>query len=168
MGSMTLAMMTEGGTETSGNAKVARWIFPPYVGVIAMLGVAVTLFVWWSYANFGDIRSSWFYLNGYHLIAEEYQVELGKVVAGESVPVTFRLKNLTGKTVFLLGIKSDCSCLATAELPIEIPGGSVFGLEMLFQAEQVDIETEVVRWSILNLNVDQPIRLLEIRAVVVP
>ena len=49
-----------------------------------------------------------------------------------------------------------------------INGGETFDLEMLFQAEQVETDTEVARWILLNLNVDQPSQLLEIKATVVP
>ena len=89
-------------------------------------------------------------------------------MSGESVPVVFRLKNLTGEPVFSLGTESDCSCLTTAELPMEIPGGGAFDLEMLFHAEQVDAEAGITRWVILNLSVDQPVRLLEFKAIIVP
>jgi len=169
--------MADKGAKSSGDGKVFRRMSLPCVSMVAMLGVVGTLFVLWSYATFGDIRSGWFRLGGYHLIAEEYQIDLGTVSSGESKPGTFRLKNLTGEPVFILGIESDCSCLTTAELPIEVPGDKVFDLEVLFQADRVDSDTEVVRWIILNLvvrwiilnlSVDQPSRLLEFKARIVP
>jgi hypothetical protein len=65
--------------------------------MVAVPGVVVTFFALWSYVTFGDIRSGWFRLGGYSLIAEQYQIDLGMVTAGESKPGTFRLRNLTGK-----------------------------------------------------------------------
>ena len=161
-------IMVGGETENSGSMKIYRKILLPFASMIATLGVVLTLFVLWSYTTFGDIRSGWFYLGGYHLIAEQSQIELGKVSAGESKPIKFRLKNLSRKEVFLLGIESDCSCLSTAELPILIPGGKTFDLEVFFQANRVETETEVLRWIIPNLSVDQPIQLMEFKATIVP
>ena len=70
--------------------------------------------------------------------------------------------------MYILGVQSDCSCLATAALPIAIPSGAVFDFEVQFQADRVDSNTEVARRIILNLSVDQPIQLLEFKAIIVP
>ena len=86
---------------------IYRKILLPFASMIATLGVVLTLFVLWSYTTFGDLRSGWFYLGGYHLIAEQSQIELGKVSAGESKPITFRLKNLTKKAAVIFGRKES-------------------------------------------------------------
>ena len=157
--------MTDKGVKESGEVNMFRWLFLSLAG---MLAVAATLFVIWSYVTYGDIRSGWLRLGGWQLIAEECLLDLGTVPAGESKPGTFRLRNLTGSPIMVLGIQSDCSCLSTAELPITIPGSTVFDCEVLFLADNVDSETEVVRRIILNLSVDQPIQVLEVRVTIIP
>jgi len=160
--------MADKGTENPGDRKMIRGVFLPFASIIAMLGIVVTLFALWSYATYGDLRSGWFRLEGYHLIAEQYLLDLGTVSAGESKSGTFRLKNFTGSPIVILGVQSDCSCLTTAELPIAIPGDAVFDFEILFLANYVDSETAVARQMILNLSVDQPIQMLVVDVTIVP
>jgi len=155
-------------TKESGKVKTIRGFILPCVSVIAVLGGAVILYVLWSYATYRDIQSGWLRLSGYSLIVEQHQIDLGEVLAGESKSGTFRLRNLTGEPVYILGLQSDCSCLATAALPIAIPSGDWFDFEVLFQADRVDSNTGVTRRIILNLSVDQPIQLLEFKATIIP
>ena len=160
--------MIEKETGESGKVKISRGSFLPFMGLAAMLGIFVTLFILWSYTTYGDIRSGWLRLNGYHLMVEQYLLDLGAVPAGESRSGTFRLKNLTGSSLVILGVQSDCSCLTTAELPITIPASGVCDFDVLFSADNVPLETVVVRQMILHISVDQPIQLLEIKATITP
>jgi len=141
---MAFMTMADKGAKASGGGKIFHGIVLPFASMIAVLGVVVTLFALWSYATYGDIRSGWLRLGGYSLIVEQHQIDLGVVQAGESKSGIFRLRNLTGEPVFVLGVESDCSCLATAALPIAISGGEVFDFEVLFTADQADSDTEVV------------------------
>lgn len=160
--------MVDKGTKESGEASVFRKTLRSVASIVGMLAAVGTLFVIWSYATYGDIRSGWFRLGGYQLIAEEYLLDLGTIPAGESKPITFRLKNLTGSPVVILGMQSDCSCAVNAGLPITISGSEVFDLEMMFFAEGTDAEKEIARRMILNLSVDQPIQMLEFKAIIIP
>ena len=158
----------QGGREVPGGVNIFSRSFRSLAGMAGVLVLVVTLFIIWSDATYGDFRSGWLRLGGYQLIAEQYLLDLGTVPAGESRLGTFWLQNLTGSSIVILGVQSDCSCLTTAELPIAIPGGAVFGFEVLFLADKVDSETEVIRRMILNVSVDQPIQVLEIRVTIIP
>ena len=133
-----------------------------------MLFIAVTLFALWSYTSYGNLRSGYLRLGGWQLIADEEHLDFGTVRAGESKSGVFRLKNLTGKPVAILGMESDCSCVSAVELPMTIPAGKTFDFELVYRADDVDSKTEVIRRVILNLSVDQPIRVLEVRVTIVP
>jgi len=159
--------MIDKGVKESGDS-VFRRFFLSLASVAGMLVVVATLFVVWSYTSYGDIRSGWLRLGGYQLIAEEYLLDLGTIPAGESKPGTFRLRNLTGSPVVILGMQTDCSCVAKTEFPITIPGSETFDLEVVFVADGTDTERKVIRRMILNLSVDQPVMLLEFRAIIVP
>lgn len=133
-----------------------------------MLFAVVALFLAGSYIIYGDFRSGWFRLGGYQLIAEQYYVDLGSVSAGESKVGVFRLKNLTGKPIALLGVEVDCGCLATVELPLVVPARKSAGFEVVFSAGNVASEREVVHRMVLNVDVDQPIQVLSVKVMVIP
>jgi hypothetical protein len=160
--------MHDGKREKTDDVKTYHRFLIPFLVPIAVPGVVVTLFALWSYVTFGDIRSGWFRLGGYSLIAEQYQIDLGTVTAGESKPGTFRLRNLTGSPVVILGVQPDCRCLVAGELPVAIPSRKVLDFEVLFLADRVDSKTEVIRQMILKLSVDQPIQVLAVKVTIIP
>jgi hypothetical protein len=160
--------MTDEGKEKLNEVKNLRGLLVSLSGVLGMLAVVVTLFVVWSYTIYGDIRSGWLWFNGYQLIAEQYQIDLGTIPAGESKSGTFRLKNLTGSPVVILGFQSDCSCVSASVLPVTVLARGTWDFEVLFLADEI-ISDEVVRKIILNISVDQPVvLLLEVKVTVMP
>ena len=160
--------MTDEGTEKINKSKGSHELFVSLLGIVGSLLVIVALFAIWSYVTYGDIRSGWLWFSGYKLVAEQYRIDLGEVPAGESKPITFRLRNLTGEPVLILGVETDCSCLAASELPVTIPPRKTWDFEVLFMASESVPEEEVIRQMILNISVDQPIMLLEVRVKIVP
>jgi hypothetical protein len=156
--------VTDEGKEKLNEVRGFRGLLVSLLGVLA---AAVTLFVVWSYATYGDIRSCWLWFNGYQLIAEQYQIDLGTIPAGESKSGTFRLRNLTGKPIVVLGVQSDCSCVSARVLPVTVSARRTWDFEVLFFADEI-ISDEVVRKIILNISVDQPMMLLEVMVTVIP
>ena len=121
MGGAASQTRTDEGTGKIGESKGFRELFVSLLGMTGLLAVVVTLFVMWSYATYGNVRSGWLWLSGYKLVAEEYRIDLGEAPAGESKSGMFLLRNLTGKPVVVLGVEADCSCLAASELPVSVP-----------------------------------------------
>jgi hypothetical protein len=146
------------------------WLLLLFIIVVpaATVVIVVILFLVGSYTMYGDLRSGWLRLGGYGLIAEEYTLDLGTVPTGESKPGVFRLRNLTGKPVAILGVKSDCSCLVASALPVTISPREVLNFEVIFLADHVDSKTEVIRQMILHTSVDQPIQILEVKVTIIP
>jgi hypothetical protein len=156
-------VVTDEGKEKLNEVRGFRGLLVSLLGVLA---AAVTLFVVWSYAIYGDIRSGWLWFNGYQLIAEQYHIDLGTIQAGESKSGTFRLRNLTGRPIVVFGAESDCSCVSASVLPVTVLVRGTWDFEVVFFADEI-ISGEVVRKIILNISVDQPIMLLEVKVKII-
>jgi hypothetical protein len=121
----------------------------------------------WSICFYGDLFSSFLFFNGVRLRVVDREIDLGTIVAGEERNGKFRLYNISGKPVVVLGIQDCCGCIKTAELPMTIDPYQKASLTVIFSPNLV--QTGVVEQIVLlNLNVKQPQEYLTIKAVVKP
>jgi hypothetical protein len=99
-----------------------------------------------AYAIFGSISSALAYARGERLLVDDTRKSFGVLDAGQSREVAFRLSNRSGRTVRVLGMKSNCTCATSGGYPMTIqPGESV--------ALKVNVNTKK-----LSGEVAQPIR----------
>ncbi len=54
----------------------------------------------------------------------------GEVQSGESVDIVYRLENVTGEPIRILGARASCSCIAILDLPTTIPPGGKRGIRL--------------------------------------
>ena len=119
------------GQETEPNAQPARtsprwrsssaWLLAccgggalPIVAVLA-----------WGYWEFGSLANTLAYLNGERLLVDPEVISLGTAQRGEERDLHLTIRNRTGKDVEVLGAKSTCGCMGTAEeFPLSIADGS--------------------------------------------
>jgi hypothetical protein len=125
----------------------------------------VAVYCGWSFWYYGDCYKGWLYINGVRLSVENSTLDFGEMTVGENKTGVFRLHNLSGKRVVVLGIETGCGCLTAAELPMTIqPYQRVdFALMLLPGANQMGEFEQAV---LLNLNIEQPTKLLKVKAVV--
>lgn len=87
------------------------------LGVGVMLGVLMGIGAW----IYGSPAKAWARLRDEPLgVAPEY-VDCGEGKPGEKLKGTARVYNWTDEPVLIYGGTSDCSCVATAGLPVTIP-----------------------------------------------
>ncbi|GHT09495.1 hypothetical protein FACS1894170_00050 [Planctomycetales bacterium] len=143
--------------------KPGKFNFVLEVSVCFMLIVAV--YCGWSFWYYGDCCKGWQYINGVRLSVGSNKLDFGEIMVGESKTGFFKLHNLSGKPVVVLGAEVGCGCLTTTELPLVIqPYQRVdFALTLQPGENQIGKLEQVV---LLNLNVEQPTKLLKVKAAV--
>lgn len=102
---------------------------PHGCGLLARVGVASGTFgalVAFLVATSGNFRSVNFalgYLGGDRLLISPTGASFGEGQVGEHRDVLFHVWNATGSRVRIVGVKTNCSCVAVYGLPVEIPSG---------------------------------------------
>lgn len=76
-----------------------------------------------AHVNFGSTQGALAYLRGERLSVSPRLLDMGQGQPGETREATVELWNWTDKPVRLIGGTSDCSCVATNNLPLTIPPG---------------------------------------------
>lgn len=98
---------------------------PPWnIVTIATVNLLLIGLLAWAWATFGSVRSALSYANGDRLIADAAAKSLGVVAPGEEFPVSFALRNYSGRDIAIIGAKTSCACIATDGLPMTIPARS--------------------------------------------
>lgn len=77
------------------------------------------------------------------------QIDFGVSPAGESVPRTVTIHNLSASPLTLLGGTADCSCVATADMPVTIPPGEsrAIGITLKLPATAGTFRREAYLWT---------------------
>lgn len=83
-------------------------------GVIFVLGLL----------NLPYVRAAFAFLGGERLIVMKATGSFGEGRVGELRELVFPVWNLTGEPVRVVGANSHCTCVATKDLPLEIPPGA--------------------------------------------
>lgn len=97
-------------TKPSAEGKVAAGT------LLAVLGL--TVFVWTDTGRLALAR-----LRGDSLLVVQGEIELGTAARGQSLSVPVQVANIGSKPVRLVGGTASCACVATGDLPVDVPGG---------------------------------------------
>jgi hypothetical protein len=92
---------------------------------IGILGTALILasLAGIAHFGFGSTQAALAYLRGQRLSVYPALLDMGEGAPGETREANIQLQNWTGNPVRLYGGTSDCSCVATEDLPLTIPPG---------------------------------------------
>lgn len=88
-------------------------------GVTAVLGLLAGA----AFLHFGSVGAALAALRGEEVSVRPALVEAGEGAPGERLQASVELVNWTDRTIRIVGGTSDCSCVATADLPLSIPPG---------------------------------------------
>ena len=124
--------------ELSGSrSPVVQWI---QIALITLL-IGCTFFGigWW---RSGGMSTSLAYLQGERLIFQPANIIIENAKSGETVERTVVVKNLSNKTITLLGSQKSCGCITLNQFPIEIKPHGKFELKLKIgipkKAEPID------------------------------
>src|SRR5262249_39798119 len=88
-------------------------------GVSLLLGLLVGLSVYF----FGSTDAALAYLRGERISIRPNLVDVGEGSPGETRVTAVEVVNRTDHEIRLIGGTSDCSCVATDDLPVSVPSG---------------------------------------------
>ncbi len=88
--------------------------------VASILGAACLCAVA-AVAGFGSLSLTGAVLRGDSITVSPADFRLGDAAEGEKRAAVFRLMNLTGEPVRVVGAQANCGCTGTHDLPVEIP-----------------------------------------------
>jgi hypothetical protein len=83
---------------------------------------------------FGSVYTALAYIRGERLFLRPRVATLENCEKNTTQTATFEMYNYTGRTINLLKSSSNCSCVFTTDLPIEIPSG---------ESRQVSFKVEI-------------------------
>lgn len=89
-------------------------------GVVAVVGVLLMAAAGWSVATFGGVQAGLACLAGQEVYVARRSIALGELAVGRTVTVEIKVQSLSATALTLLGAQTDCSCVATAGLPLEL------------------------------------------------
>lgn len=136
-----------------------------FLGPLLVAGVLFGCFFGWSAWRFGSVANMRAYLTGYPIAADQWRLDVGEVAAGQEANAVFRLRNLTGRAITILGAMPDCSCcVVTSPLPITIAADESVNLAARFHARAIDVDSHVSHRILVHVDVDSPAIVLELNA----
>ena len=88
-------------------------------------------------------------LGGDEIAVRPGQIDFGTGLAGEQLPRTVTIHNLAASPLTLLGGTADCSCVATADMPVTIPPGEsrTVGITLKLPATAGTFRREAYLWT---------------------
>jgi len=123
---MSADIINEGETVPPGSSSgqadsrspVIQWI---QITVLTLLVGCIFFGIgWW---RSGAMATSWAYLQGERLLFTPANIIIENAKPGEVVERTIVVKNLSDKTITLLGSQESCGCITLQKFPIEISAG---------------------------------------------
>lgn len=122
-------------------------------------------FAAWSSSRFGSVSRGLAYVRGERLFVDETSKSLENLRPGEERRVTFRVTNLSGRSLQLIGARTSCGCTGVQGLPMSIPRLGTRPLVVRVKpAASSDLSK--VSLELLTDNVEQPTVFLTITAKV--
>jgi len=85
--------------------------------VIVLLVVSVG---GWSKFYYGNLADGVAYLRGDVISVSPLIGDLGEVRIGSEATYEIKIRNLSGSKVTILGIRADCACVVTNDLPVSL------------------------------------------------
>lgn len=99
----------------------------PSLGGILLVPLA---FMAWALMAFGSTGDAFLYLRGHRLLIEPDVATVQDGRPGEEREAVFRVRNLSGHPVRILGAATSCTCISTDTLPITIGPGRFCDLHL--------------------------------------
>jgi len=93
---------------------------PVVVGVCGVLAIFAIVAAIGAFV-FGSLAAALAHLRGDRLSVEPRLVDVGQGFMNERKVAMLRLRNWTGAAIRVIGGTSDCSCIATDDLPLSVP-----------------------------------------------
>jgi hypothetical protein len=119
---LMIARPEPGALSVEGLRNGAWKVASPALIVALLLGLAAAA----GYLAYGSVDLALAKLRGEPLSVSSEYIGFGSGQPGETLSSVVRVYNLTNVPVNVVGGSSDCSCVTTHDLPVEIaPGGSV-------------------------------------------
>jgi hypothetical protein len=106
-------------------------------GVIGTTAV-LALLVGAAHLSFGSSQAALAYLRGERLSVSPRLLEMGEGHAGETLDAAVELRNWADKPIRVYGGTSDCSCVATDDLPLSIPPGEARSVRVRIRLPRAD------------------------------
>lgn len=89
----------------------------------------------WVAVNFDSPHDALLYLRGVRVVLGPEVVSIGTAPAGETRQVTFRIRNLSSKSVTIIGATQTCTCVTADDLPITLPPRTGHDLRVAIHVE---------------------------------
>jgi hypothetical protein len=121
----------------------------------------------WNFWYCGSFTEGWRYTNGVRLNVDNNTSDFGEIVVDESKTGVFKLHNLSGQPISVLGAETGCGCLTTTGLPITVQPYQRVDLAVALRPDENQVG-ELEQVVLLNLNIEQPTKPLKVKAVVTP
>jgi hypothetical protein len=96
-----------------------RWLrpwVPGLCGAVAVLACVLT----WTLISFNSLNDALLYLTGRRIIVEPTVIGVGNGIQGETRTVSFRIRNISGRDIDILGATASCACISAGEVPVKI------------------------------------------------
>lgn len=87
----------------------------------------------WASHQYGSVTHALAYARGERLVVDRPRVDLGVVAAGAKYPIRFRVANLGGTPVRLVGCSTSCDCTTPQDLPATIPPSSTITFDVRYK-----------------------------------
>lgn len=118
---------------------------------IGLAGIAAILLILagLATATAGSVDAALAQLRGERLSIQPRLADVGRGRAGETREITLQLRNWADEPIRIIGGTSDCSCVATEQLPITIPAGESRSLtvKMRLPAKQGTFTRKAFLWT---------------------
>lgn len=105
------------------------------LGTTVAVVLAITSLAVWSWVRLGSVPAGLDYLAGERLVLDATEQSFGELAADGKRIVAFRLTNLTGRDLTILGARSSCTCIAPENLPMVIPASKAKSFDVLVKSE---------------------------------
>lgn len=140
---------------SSQEAKSREWLTSVAVlaGTVCGGAVLVALGGLFSFGSFSDAVA---YFQGYRVVPVERVVSLSRAVVGQRATFAFRLRNLSGQPVRVVGADASCGCVAVDDLPLTIDPGTDVEMRAWFVPAERDLGNTIEHTIGLFLDIDGP------------
>ena len=130
---------------------------------ITVVAVALTLaiFLAWARVRFGTTSAALEYLSGRRLIADSRTQFVGNLAPGSTEKAVFRLRNLAGHPVQIVGSRSSCTCTVAEGIPLTLAPSEERTISVSIHGsgqkavieETVHLFTDLAEQPVLSLNI---------------
>ncbi len=106
----------DGQRSTARRQSQLKWL----LATLILTNILFLSLIFWASVHFGSIRAALDYVRGARVIVDANTQTFGSAHAGSVVFVPFKISNLSGRELTLLGAHSSCSCLIADGFPMTL------------------------------------------------